>query len=97
MPSATGRVVIASWRERLSRDRVLIAALILFALAVRVAYVLGTRKFLPSIDGRSYNELGAGLAVVTLQRFGRTCVLAAPTSRDLVLALAAAPIREQAA
>jgi hypothetical protein len=39
----------------------------------------------------------SGLAVVTLVRFGRTCVLAAPTPRDLVLALAAAPIREQAA
>ena len=39
----------------------------------------------------------SGLAVVTLVRFGRTCVLAAPTRRDLVLALAAAPIREQAA
>lgn len=39
----------------------------------------------------------SGLAVVTLVRFGRTCVLAAPTKRDLVLALAAAPVREQAA
>lgn len=39
----------------------------------------------------------SGLAVVTLVRFGRTCVLAAPTRRDLVLALAAAPVREQAA
>jgi hypothetical protein len=39
----------------------------------------------------------SGLAVVTLVRFGRTCVLAAPTDRDLVLSLAAAPIREQAA
>jgi hypothetical protein len=39
----------------------------------------------------------SGLAVVTLVRFGRTCVLAAPTRRDIVLALAAAPIREQAA
>jgi hypothetical protein len=37
----------------------------------------------------------SGLAVVTLVRFGRTCVLAAPTRRDLVLALAAAPVREQ--
>jgi hypothetical protein len=33
------------------------------------------------------------LAVVTLVRFGRTCVLAAPTARDAVLALAAAPVR----
>jgi hypothetical protein len=36
-----------------------------------------------------------GLAVVTLVRFGRTCVLAGPTRRDVLLALAAAPIREQ--
>jgi hypothetical protein len=39
----------------------------------------------------------SGLAVVTLVRFGRTCVLAARTSQDRVLALAAAPIRAQAA
>jgi anti-sigma factor RsiW len=39
----------------------------------------------------------SGLAVVTLVRFGRTCVLAAPTRRDLVLALAAAPVKEQPA
>jgi hypothetical protein len=39
----------------------------------------------------------SGLAVVTLVRFGRTCVLAAPTTQDAVLALAAAPIRAQAA
>jgi hypothetical protein len=39
----------------------------------------------------------SGLAVVTLVRFGRTCVLAAPTARDLVLALAAAPVRAEAA
>ena len=38
-----------------------------------------------------------GLAVVTLVRFGRTCVLAGPTTRDVLLALAAAPVREQAA
>jgi hypothetical protein len=37
-----------------------------------------------------------GLAVVTLVRFGRTCVLAGPTTRDVLLALAAAPVREQA-
>ena len=36
------------------------------------------------------------LAVVTLVRFGRTCVLAAPTTQDAVLALAAEPIRVQA-
>jgi hypothetical protein len=35
------------------------------------------------------------LAVVTLVRFGRTCVLAAQTTRDAVLALAAEPIRAQ--
>ncbi len=39
---------------------------------------------------------GSRLAVVTLVRFGRTCVLSAPTPRDLVLALAAEPIRVQA-
>ena len=37
----------------------------------------------------------SGLSVVTLVRFGRTCVLAAATTRDAVLALAAAPIRDQ--
>ena len=36
-----------------------------------------------------------GLAVVTLVRFGRTCILAGPTRRDVLLALAAAPIHEQ--
>jgi hypothetical protein len=36
---------------------------------------------------------GSRLAVVTLVRFGRTCVLAAPTPKDLVLALAAEPLR----
>lgn len=35
----------------------------------------------------------SSLAVVTVVRFGHTCVLAAPTDRDLVLSLAAAPIR----
>ena len=39
----------------------------------------------------------SGLAVVTLVRHGRTCVLAAPTDRDAVLTLAAAPVRAQAA
>lgn len=39
----------------------------------------------------------SGLAVVTLVRFGRTCVLAAPTDSDAVLSLAAAPVRAQAA
>lgn len=38
-----------------------------------------------------------GLAVVTLVRYGRTCVLAGPTAHDVLLALAAAPVREQAA
>jgi hypothetical protein len=49
-------------------------------------------------DGVSLRVFPAAkLAVVTLVRFGRTCVLAAPTTPDLVLALAAAPIREQTA
>ena len=38
---------------------------------------------------------GSGLAVVTLIRFGRTCVLAAPTTSDVVLSLAEAPLRTQ--
>jgi hypothetical protein len=36
-----------------------------------------------------------GISVVTLVRFGRTCVLAGRTPRDVLLALAAAPVREQ--
>lgn len=38
----------------------------------------------------------SGLSVVTLVRFGRTCVLAAHASQDAVLSLAAAPVLEQA-
>lgn len=38
-----------------------------------------------------------GLRVVTLVRFGRTCVLAAPARADVILGLAAAPVRAQAA
>jgi len=38
----------------------------------------------------------SGLSVVTLVRFGRTCVLAARTKPDVVLGLAAAPVLEQA-
>jgi hypothetical protein len=38
-----------------------------------------------------------GLSVVTLVRHGRTCVLAARTAPSVVLGLAAAPVREQAA
>jgi hypothetical protein len=37
----------------------------------------------------------SGLSVVTLVRFGRTCVLAAPTKPDVVLGLAAAPVLAQ--
>jgi hypothetical protein len=37
----------------------------------------------------------SGLSVVTLVRFGRTCVLAARTRPDVVLGLAAAPVLEQ--
>jgi hypothetical protein len=40
---------------------------------------------------------GPGISVVTLVRFGRTCVLAGRTPRDVLLALAAAPVREQQA
>ena len=39
----------------------------------------------------------SGLSVVTLVRFGRTCVLAAHTSPDVVLGLAAAPVLAQRA
>ncbi|MBV8998389.1 MAG: hypothetical protein JO304_04980, partial [Solirubrobacterales bacterium] len=38
----------------------------------------------------------SGLSVVTLVRHGRTCVLAARTKPDVVLALAAAPVLAQA-
>lgn len=50
-------------------------------------------------DGVKLHEFsaGRGLAVVTLVRYGRTCVLAAPSNRDILLGLAAAPIREQQA
>jgi hypothetical protein len=39
----------------------------------------------------------SGLSVVTLVRFGRTCVLAARTPPDVVLSLAAAPVLAEAA
>ncbi len=38
----------------------------------------------------------SGLSVVTLVRYGRTCVLAARTEPDVVLSLAAAPVLAQA-
>jgi len=38
----------------------------------------------------------SGLSVVTLVRYGRTCVLAARTKPDVVLSLAAAPVLAQA-
>jgi hypothetical protein len=38
----------------------------------------------------------SGLSVVTLVRYGRTCVLAARTKPNVVLSLAAAPVLEQA-
>lgn len=38
----------------------------------------------------------SGLSVVTLVRYGRTCVLAAKVRPDVVLGLAAAPVLEQA-
>jgi len=37
----------------------------------------------------------SGLSDVTLVRYGRTCVLAAPVKPNVVLALAAAPVLEQ--
>ena len=43
---------------------------------------------------REFNT-SSGLSVVTLVRFGRTCVLAAKTKPDNVLALAAAPVLAQ--
>ena len=39
----------------------------------------------------------SGLSVVTLVRYGRTCVLAARTKPDVVLGLAAAPVLAQPA
>jgi hypothetical protein len=49
-------------------------------------------------DGVTLRVLNTGkLAVVTLVRHGRTCVLAAPTTQDSVLALAKAPLQAQAA
>jgi len=38
-----------------------------------------------------------GIAGVTLVRYGRTCILAGPTTHDVLLALAAAPVLEQRA
>jgi hypothetical protein len=43
---------------------------------------------------REFNT-SSGLSVVTLVRYGRTCVLAAKTAPDNVLALAAAPVLAQ--
>ena len=40
-------------------------------------------------------KTSSGLSVVTLVRFGRTCVLAAKTTPDTVLSLAAAPVLAQ--
>jgi hypothetical protein len=42
-----------------------------------------------------YFTTSSGLSVVTLVRFGRTCVLAAKTRPNVVLGLAAAPVLEQ--
>ncbi len=49
-------------------------------------------------DGVPLREFStsSGLSVVTLVRFGRTCVLAARTKPDVVLSLAAAPVLAQA-
>jgi len=41
-------------------------------------------------------KTSSGLSVVTLVRYGRTCVLAARTKPDVVLSLAAAPVLAQA-
>ena len=47
-------------------------------------------------DGVALRVFNTGkLAVVTLVRHGRTCVLAAETSQDVVIALAEAPLRVQ--
>jgi len=50
-------------------------------------------------EGVSLKEFStsSGLSVVTLVRYGRTCVLAARTRPDVVLGLAAAPVLEQRA
>ena len=49
-------------------------------------------------DGVPLREFStsSGLSVVTLVRFGRTCVLAARAKPDVVLSLAAAPVLAQA-
>jgi hypothetical protein len=44
-----------------------------------------------------YFTTSSGLSVVTLVRYGRTCVLAAKTKLDVVLGLAAAPVFAQRA
>lgn len=57
----------------------------------------GTARVVP-YDGVKLRVYNTGkLAVVTLVRHGRTCVLAAPTTQDIVLALAQAPLRAEAA
>jgi hypothetical protein len=57
----------------------------------------GTAR-LVQYDGVTLRVFNTGkLAVVTLVRHGRTCVLAAPTPNDIVLAMAEAPLRTQAA
>jgi 4-amino-4-deoxy-L-arabinose transferase-like glycosyltransferase len=61
-PFEAARVAARSWRGRLSRDGLLIALVVIVALALRVAYVLHTPRFVPTFDAKSYNALGAGLA-----------------------------------
>lgn len=108
-PNYAAQFAVVPTGRRLDRIGGRLALTVFYRLngGSRLSYTVfsGTPVPLPS-DARSVVFDGvplhvfstrSGLAVVTLVRFGRTCVLAAPTTRDLVLALAAAPIHAQAA
>jgi hypothetical protein len=71
----------------------------------RLSYTVFSGKAVPlpsnahtvTFEGVPLREFStsSGLSVVTLVRFGRTCVLAARTKPDVVLGLAAAPVLAQ--
>jgi hypothetical protein len=61
--------------------------------AVRLPHDVHTVTF-EGVPLREFST-SSGLSVVTLVRFGRTCVLAARTKPDVVLGLAAAPVLAQ--
>jgi hypothetical protein len=72
----------------------------------RLSYTVFSGKAVPlphdarmvTFEGVPLHEFStsSGLSVVTLVRFGRTCVLAAKVKPDVVLGLAAAPVLAQA-